>query len=214
MEYTTLGKTGLKVSRLGFGGIPIQKVDAAATRVLMERLAQRGVNFIDSARGYTVSEAFLGEALHGLRDRFVIATKSVARTKEAMEKDIEISLGNFRTDYIDLYQIHNPSLADIEKVIAPGGALEALEAAKAAGKIGHLGLTAHSTAVFERALELDWVETIMFPYNIVETQGEELMRRAHEKNVGVICMNPWPAARWKTLPLRSASSARMTMCPS
>ena len=190
MEYTTLGKTGLKVSRLGFGGIPIQKVDAAATRVLMERLAQRGVNFIDSARGYTVSEAFLGEALHGLRDRFVIATKSMARTKEAMEKDIEISLGNFRTDYIDLYQIHNPSLADIEKVIAPGGALEALEAAKAAGKIGHLGLTAHSTAVFERALELDWVETIMFPYNIVETQGEELMRRAHEKNVGVICMKP------------------------
>jgi len=190
MEYTTLGKTGLQISRLGFGGIPIQKVDAAATRVLMERLAQRGVNFIDSARGYTVSEAFLGEALDGLRDRFVIATKSMARTKEAMEKDIEISLGNFRTDYIDLYQIHNPSLADIEKVIAPGGALEALEAAKAAGKIGHLGLTAHSTAVFERALELDWVETIMFPYNIVETQGEELMRRAHEKNVGVICMKP------------------------
>ena len=190
MEYTTLGKTGLQISRLGFGGIPIQKVDAAATRVLMERLAQRGVNFIDSARGYTVSEAFLGEALNGLRDRFVIATKSMARTKEAMEKDIEISLGNFRTDYIDLYQIHNPSLADIEKVIAPGGALEALEAAKAAGKIGHLGLTAHSTAVFERALELDWVETIMFPYNIVETQGEELMRRAHEKNVGVICMKP------------------------
>ena len=190
MEYTTLGKTGLQISRLGFGGIPIQKVDAAATRVLMERLVQRGVNFIDSARGYTVSEAFLGEALDGLRDRFVIATKSMARTKEAMEKDIEISLGNFRTDYIDLYQIHNPSLADIEKVIAPGGALEALEAAKAAGKIGHLGLTAHSTAVFERALELDWVETIMFPYNIVETQGEELMRRAHEKNVGVICMKP------------------------
>ena len=126
MEYITLGKTGLKVSRMGFGGIPIQKIDAAGTRALMEKLAAVGVNYVDSARGYTVSEAFLGEALEGMRDKFVIATKSMARTKEAMEKDIEISLSNFRTDYIDLYQIHNPSLKDLETVIGPGGALEAL----------------------------------------------------------------------------------------
>ena len=77
MEYTTLGKTGLRISRMGFGGIPIQKVDAQATRTLMERLVQAGVNYIDSARGYTVSEAFLGEALMGLRDKFVLATKSI-----------------------------------------------------------------------------------------------------------------------------------------
>ena len=117
MEYITLGKTGLKVSRMGFGGIPIQKIDAAGTRILMEKLAENGVNYVDSARGYTVSEAFLGEALEGLRDRFVIATKSMARTKEAMEKDIATSLANFRTDYIDLYQVHNPSLADLETVV-------------------------------------------------------------------------------------------------
>lgn len=190
MEYTTLGRTGLRVSRMGFGGIPIQKVDAAATRTLMERLAQSGVNYIDTARGYTVSEQYLGEALCGLRDRFVVATKSMARTREAMAGDIDISLKNLRTDYIDLYQVHNPSLADLEKVIAPGGALEALLEAKAAGKIGHIGLTAHMPGVFERALELDWVETIMFPYNIVETQGEELMRRCAQKNIGFICMKP------------------------
>ena len=190
MEYTTLGKTGLKISRIGFGGIPIQKVDVPTVRALMERLVQEGVNYIDSARGYTVSEAYLGEALDGIRDRFVLATKSMARTKDAMEKDIEISLTNFRTDYIDLYQIHNPSLADLEKVCAPGGALEALLEAKAAGKIGHIGVTAHMASVFERALELDWVETVMFPYNIVETQGEALMRRAAERNVGFVCMKP------------------------
>ena len=191
MEYITLGKTGLRVSRMGFGGIPIQKVDASVTRALMERLAQRGVNYIDTARGYTVSEQFLGEALEGgLREKFVIATKSMARTKEAMARDIDISLKNLRTDYIDLYQIHNPSLAELEQVIAPGGALEALMEAKAAGKIRHLGLTAHMAAVFERALELDWVETVMFPYNIVETQGEELMAKCREKNVGFICMKP------------------------
>lgn len=191
MEYITLGKTGLRVSRMGFGGIPIQKVDASVTHALMERLAQRGVNYIDTARGYTVSEQFLGEALEdGLREKFVIATKSMARTKEAMARDIDISLKNLRTDYIDLYQIHNPSMAELEQVIAPGGALEALMEAKAAGKIRHLGLTAHMAAVFERALELDWVETVMFPYNIVETQGEELMAKCREKNVGFICMKP------------------------
>ena len=191
MEYTTLGKTGLSVSRMGFGGIPIQKVDASVTHALMERLAQRGVNYIDTARGYTVSEQFLGEALEGgLREKFVVATKSMARTKEAMARDIDISLKNLRTDYIDLYQIHNPSMAELEQVIAPGGALEALMEAKAAGKIRHLGLTAHMAAVFERALELDWVETVMFPYNIVETQGEELMAKCREKNVGFICMKP------------------------
>ena len=191
MEYITLGKTGLRVSRMGFGGIPIQKVDASVTHALMERLAQRGVNYIDTARGYTVSEQFLGEALEGgLREKFVVATKSMSRTKEAMARDIDISLKNLRTDYIDLYQIHNPSLAELEQVIAPGGALEALMEAKAAGKIRHLGLTAHMAAVFERALELDWVETVMFPYNIVETQGEELMAKCREKNVGFICMKP------------------------
>lgn len=191
MEYITLGKTGLRVSRMGFGGIPIQKVDASVTHALMERLVQRGVNYIDTARGYTVSEQFLGEALEGgLREKFVIATKSMARTKEAMARDIDISLKNLRTDYIDLYQIHNPSLAELEQVLAPGGALEALMEAKAAGKIRHLGLTAHMAAVFERALELDWVETVMFPYNIVETQDEELMAKCREKNVGFICMKP------------------------
>ena len=190
MEYTTLGKTGLRVSRMGFGGIPIQRVDAKTTRTLMERMAEEGINYIDTARGYTVSEAYLGEALEGIREQFVVATKSMARTKEAMAKDIEISLSNLKTDYIDLYQIHNPSMADLDTVIAPGGALEALLEAKEAGKIRHLGVTAHVAAVFERALDLDWVETIMFPYNIVETQGEDLMHRCTEKNIGFICMKP------------------------
>ena len=190
MEYTTLGSTGLRISRMGFGGIPIQKVDARATRALMERLCALGVNYIDTARGYTVSEQYLGEALEGLRDRFVVATKSMARTREAMARDIDISLRNLRTDYIDLYQVHNPSLDELKAVCAPGGALEALMQAKAEGKIRHLGVTAHTAAVFEYALSLDWVETVMFPYNIVETQGEALIRRCAEQNVGFICMKP------------------------
>ena len=102
MEYTTLGKTGLKISRMGFGGIPIQRIDAEGTKKLMQQLAEEGVNYIDTARGYTVSEEYLGYALEGIRDKFVIATKSMARTREAMEADIEKSLGNLRTNHIDL----------------------------------------------------------------------------------------------------------------
>lgn len=153
-------------------------------------MVKKGINYIDTARGYTVSEEYLGYAMEGIRDKFVVATKSMARTKDAMRADIETSLGNLRTDYIDLYQVHNPSMEQLEQVMGEDGALQALQEAKAEGKIGHIGLTAHSTAVFEKALELDWVETIMFPYNIVENQGEELIRRCTEKNIGFIDMKP------------------------
>ena len=190
MEYRTLGKTGLKVSRMGFGGIPIQKIDEEGTRKLLREMAEKGINYIDSARGYTVSEQYIGYGLEGIRDKFILATKSMSRTKDAMAADIETSLKYFRTDYIDLYQVHNPSMEQLDQVIEKGGALEALREAKKAGKIGHIGLTAHSTAVFERALELDWVETIMFPYNIVEQQGAELIHRCAEKNIGFIDMKP------------------------
>ena len=190
MEYRILGKTGLKISRLGFGGIPIQRIDAEGTKVLMHQLKDAGVNFIDTARGYTVSEEYLGYALEGIREDFVIATKSMSRTKEAMAADIDISLKNLRTDYIDLYQVHNATPEQLQQVVAPGGALEALQEAKAAGKIGHIGLTAHSLDTFKMALDMDWVETFMFPYNIVETQAEKLIAEAAKKNIGFIDMKP------------------------
>lgn len=188
MEYVTLGKTGLRVSRVGLGGIPIQRVDEGAAVRLLDAVEAAGINYIDTARGYSVSEERLGKALEGRREKFVLATKTMSRDREGMARDIETSLRNLRTDYIDLYQIHNPSLKQLEQVCAPGGALEALEEARAAGKIGHLGLTAHAPEVFQRALELDWVETVMFPYNIVESQGTELIEQARKQGVGFINM--------------------------
>ena len=190
MEYTVLGKTGLKISRMGFGGIPIQRIDAEGTKVLMHQLKAAGVNFIDTARGYTVSEEYLGYALEGIRDSFVLAIKSMSRTRDAMAADIDISLKNLRTGYIDLYQIHNVTPEQLQQVVSPGGALEALLEAKAAGKIGHIGVTAHSMDTFRMVLDMDWVETVMFPYNIVESQGTDLIHRCAEKNIGFICMKP------------------------
>ena len=120
MEYVTLGKTGLKIARLGFGGIPIQRVDAATTKELFVRMAELGINYLDTARGYTVSEEYIGEAMEGMRDKFIVATKSMARTKEAMAADIEISLKNLRTDYIDVYQVHNPTVEQLEQLLSQG----------------------------------------------------------------------------------------------
>lgn len=190
MKYNILGKTGLKVSHLGFGGIPIQRIDAEGTRVLMHKMKDMGINYIDSARGYTVSEEYLGYALEGIREHFILATKSMARDKEGFARDIDVSLKNFRTDYIDLYQFHNPNIAQLEQILAPGGAMEAALEAKAAGKIGHIGITLHSLDVFRKVVEYDWVESVMFPYNIVETQGEEMIAKCKEKNIGFIAMKP------------------------
>ena len=134
MEYITLGKTGLKVSRLGFGGIPIQKVDAETTRTLIKAMAEKGINYIDTARGYTVSEEFLGFALEGLRDKFILATKSMARTKEAMAKDIDVTLKNLRTDYIDYYLMHMLCDVDTWQRMKDMGIEDWLEEKKKSGK--------------------------------------------------------------------------------
>ena len=201
MKYTNLGNTGLKVSRLGFGGIPIQRITQEEATALIHKLPEYGVNYIDTARGYTVSEEYLGIAMEGIRDKFVLATKSMARTREAMEKDIETSLKNLRTDHIDLYQVHNAPPAQMKIVTGEGGALEALLEAKAAGKIGHIGITAHEIGTFEMALEMDWVETIMFPYNFVELQAADLIRKCAEKGKGFICMKPLAGGAIENAPL-------------
>lgn len=190
MKYTVLGKTGLKISSLGFGGIPIQRIDAEGTRSLFDTLEEYGINYIDTARGYTVSEEYIGYAIKGRREKFVLATKSMARTKSAMAADIELSLKNLGTDHIDLYQVHNASPEQLKTVMSEGGALEALLEAKAAGKIDHIGLTSHSVDTFKLALDLDWVETFMFPYNLVESDVEPLIEKCSEKNIAFIAMKP------------------------
>ncbi|MBE6938893.1 MAG: aldo/keto reductase [Ruminococcaceae bacterium] len=190
MKYTELGKTGIKISVMGFGGIPIQKLSPDDMPALFDAMEELGINFIDSARGYSVSEEYIGIGISGRRDKFVLATKSMSRDKASMAADIEKSLSNFKTDYIDLYQIHNPTPDQLRAVCAPGGALEALFEARAAGKIGHIGLTGHTLEIFDMALGLDWVETFMFPYNIVETQCESRLSALRAQGKAFICMKP------------------------
>ena len=192
MNYITLGKTGLKCAQVSFGGIPIQRGDAANTMAVVDALEKYGMNYIDTARGYTVSEEYLGAALKGRREKFILATKSMSRGYEAMKRDVGISLGNLQTDYIDVYQIHNLPPQDFEQVFGPDGAYRALEEAKAEGKIGHIGVTIHMLDALKLVVEQysDKFETVMFPYSIVETQGEDALRAARAKGMGTICMKP------------------------
>ena len=192
MQYVSLGSTGLQVSRLGFGGIPVQRIDQPRTRQLLEAAHKAGINYIDTARAYTVSEEWIGQALQqsGLRDEFVIATKCRAITAEEMADELNASLRSLRTDHIELYQFHNTSPEDFDRIIAPGGALEALKSAHAVGIVEHIGVTAHLAATFEKALACPDIETIMFPYNIVEQQGADLIARCKAAGKAFIAMKP------------------------
>jgi uncharacterized protein len=191
MNYRELGSTGLKVSVIGFGGIPIQRIDDIDAQKVIIRAEEKGINFIDTARGYSVSEEYIGKALEGRRDKWIIATKSMSRNREDMVKDVNISLGNLKTDYIDLYQFHNiKTMAEYDKVLGEDGAYNALVQYKNEGKIRHIGITSHSLDILKIAIESGKFETIMYPYNIVENQAEEIFKRAKELNIGVIAMKP------------------------
>ena len=144
MKYTTLGKTELRVSVVGLGGIPIQRTDVEGARKVVDACIEMGINFVDTARGYTVSEEYLGEVLEGRRDKFVIATKTMSRDYAGMKADVETSLRNLRTDYIDLYQFHNvKSDEEFDTIFGENGAYKALLEAKAEGKVRHIGISAH-----------------------------------------------------------------------
>jgi len=192
MQYVRLGKTGLNVSPVSFGGIPIQRGTAEDTKAVVDKMEELGINYIDTARGYTVSEEYLGAALRGRRERFILATKSMVRDYAGMKKEVETSLEKLETEYIDLYQIHNIKTADFEKVFGDDGAYKALVEARQEGKIGHIGITAHSIDDLKRIISehAHQIETIMFPYNLVEVQGEEALKEAKAKDIGTIAMKP------------------------
>lgn len=193
MEKNRLGKTDLFVSRIGFGGIPIQRVSQDDVNEIIDSLIENGVNFIDTARGYTVSEEFLGKALLGKRDKFILATKSMARTYQEMKEDILKSLKNLQTECIDIYQLHNVKSDEEYNLIMGGnGAYKALVEAKNEGKIRYIGITSHSFDFLNSKISLSTFpfSTIQFPFNIVEEKARSLFIEANNKGIGTIVMKP------------------------
>lgn len=191
MQYSELGKTGLKVSRVGFGGIPIQKLGQEDATKIIDKALELGVNFIDSAGGYGDSERLIGNALIGKRHKVYLASKARSRDKEGMFKEVHNTLENFQTDYMDLYQFHNIStMEELETIMRPDGALSALKELKEKGIVKHIGITSHKLETLEKALEIRDFETIQYPYSVVEQQAKEVFRRAHEMGIGTIAMKP------------------------
>ncbi len=191
MRKTILGKSGLEVSAVGFGGIPIMRIDEAEAVTVIRAALDAGVTFIDTAAGYGDSQAKIGAAIEGRRDGLVIATKSGAASKEGILADVEASRKQLRTDYIDLYQLHGVGDGSWETISAPDGALAGLLAAKEAGHIRHIGFTSHGLAIAMKLVQHEAFETVQFPYNLVAREpGDELIPAARENNVGFIVMKP------------------------
>ena len=192
MEKRTLGRTNFQVSVIGFGGIPIQRVDKEMAIKMIEETKEAGINFIDTARGYTISESLIGYGLeHCGRENFILATKSMKRDYEGILEELNVSLNNLRTSYIDLFQFHNVStFEDLDFLMGENGGLKAIKEAKQKGIIKEIGITSHSPEILDKAMDTGEFATIQCPYNPVERQAEEIFKKANKLNIGVIVMKP------------------------
>jgi len=192
VEKMRLGKSNLMVTRIGFGGIPIQRLNEEGAVAVVKRCLDHGINFLDTANAYSTSESRIGKAIAGRRDGLIIATKSISRSREGITKQLDNSLRQLGTDYIDLYQYHAVSdFKTLDIVLDPEGPAAALEEAKKAGKIRHIGVTSHQIDVAKKAVESGRFETVMFPFNFVTDEAaSELLPLCRVHDVGFIDMKP------------------------
>ncbi len=193
MEYRMLGSTGLKISELGFGGIPILRLETDEAVRILRRALDLGITFFDTANLYKDSETKMGLAFSGVRDRIVLATKTLNRDAAGAVKQLENSLRCLKTDHIDLYQLHQViDDAVLDALMAPDGAYGALVKAKEAGKIGHIGVTSHNLDMSVKLAKTGLFETVQFPFNFIEKEpADELIVAARERGMGMIAMKPF-----------------------
>jgi aryl-alcohol dehydrogenase-like predicted oxidoreductase len=162
LEKILLGKTGLDVSRVAMGGIPIQRPSLEEAVKIINRALDLGVNLIDTSIGYGDSEVIIGKGIKGRRDEVLIATKGSWRNKETSLAHIDYSLQRLGTDYIDLWQMHNiKDLDSLNQVISDGGSLDAAHQAFDEGKIDHIGFSTHNLEVAVKGVESGFFETII-----------------------------------------------------
>lgn len=187
MDQVILGTTGITVNKNGFGALPIQRISKEEAAVLLKKAYKSGINFFDTARFYTDSEEKIGYALSDVRKQIIIATKTMTTKVEEFWNQLNTSLNNLKTDYIDIYQFHNPSFCP-----KPGdgsGLYEAMLQAKEKGMIRHIGITNHRLPVAIEAVESGLYETLQFPYSYLATEKEiNLVKLCREKGVGFIAM--------------------------
>jgi uncharacterized protein len=193
MEKIKLGKTGMMVTRLGFGGIPIQRLNEADAVKVVTKCLDLGINYFDTANGYTTSEERIGKAVKGRRQDVFIATKTFPGTPEIIEANLALSLKRLDTDYVDLYQFHGINdMKTMDRILDPeNGLMKTFEKAQKAGKIRHIGVTSHQMDVAKALVQTGRFETMMFPFNFITSEpADELLPLCREHNVGFIVMKP------------------------
>ena len=187
METVRLGRTEIVTNKNGFGALPIQRISDKDAVYLLQKAYENGITYFDTARWYTDSEHKLGLAFKGTRDKIWIATKTGAATAADFWKDLETSLNNLQTDYIDVYQFHNPAVCP--KPGDESGLYEAMLTAKEQGKVKHIGITNHRLAVADEAIESGLYETLQFPFCYLATEKDiALVTKCKEKDMGFIAM--------------------------
>ena len=187
MDLVVLGKTGLTVNKNGFGALPVQRVSKKEAVYLLQKAFYNGINYFDTARVYSDSEEKLGAAFEYTRERIVISTKTAAQDAAGMRRDLEESLRRLKTDYIDIYQFHNPAFCP-----KPGdgsGLYEEALKAKEEGKIRHIGITNHRLAVAKEAIDSGLYETLQFPFSYLASDKDlEVVKQCGEAGMGFIAM--------------------------
>ena len=187
MADVTLGKTKITVNKNGFGALPVQRVSVEEAGTLLKKAFNHGITFFDTARAYSDSEEKLGLAFEGIREKIYIATKTAADTAEGFRRDLEESLRLLKTDYIDLYQFHNPAVCP-----KPGdgsGLKEAMLEARERGTVRHIGITNHRLHVAAEAVESGLYETLQFPFSYLASEKElELVEACKAADMGFIAM--------------------------
>ena len=192
LRLTSLGKSGIKVTEIGFGGIPIMRVNADEAKLVIEHCFELGIRFFDTAHMYGDSEEKLGKALEPFRDQVIIATKVWAKDGKGAADQLAMSLDRLKTNRIDLIQCHNISKQeDLEKVMGPGGAYEVLTEAKAKGKVRAIGFSSHNPDIAAQGCRLGKFATLQFPFNFIENDPlEKVFPAALEQGMGIIAMKP------------------------
>jgi len=192
VEKVRLGKTDLTVTRLGWGGIPVQRVSESEGVSVIRAVIEMGVNLLDTARAYTNSEHRVGLALQGVDRPVFISTKSTMKSVK-IYNDVHESLKQIKVEKIDIYHLHNiTTLEDYERVMGPGGAYEGLKRARDEGLIGHIGITSHSLPILERAIEDGYFEVVMACYSFLEPEAaRKVLPLAKARDVGVLTMKPF-----------------------
>lgn len=201
LERRALGRTGEKLSVIGFGGIVVMNATTEQAAERVRAAVEAGVNYFDVAPSYGNAEDMLGPALEPHRKGVFLACKTQGRTKEAATKELESSLRKMRTDHFDLYQHHAVTKKkDVETILGPGGAMEAFEAAKKAGKVRFLGFSAHSVEAATALLDGFAFDTILFPVNYATWHaggfGPQVLAKAQEKGTGILCLKAMAKGLW------------------